>query len=182
MITCCTATGWGGGVYCYNGTINTSLYGLVIGGNTGGEGGGMYTWGGRPSVQSCTFYRNSGSGGGAIRARGSNPMILQSILSFSTAGKAIYCEDGAVPYVGYCDIYWNAGGDDLCGTPWMNGAEDPNFCDIDGGDVRLCADSWCLPGGGNPMTALIGAKGQGCGACDSPVARASWGTVKALYR
>jgi hypothetical protein len=180
-ITGCEGSEFGGGIYCFD-SSGASFMGLVIGENTGGEGGGFYAWGGAPTIQISTFYRNSGPGGGAIHARGSNPMILQSILSFSTSGKAIDCEDGAVPYIGYCDIYGNAGGDDLCGTLWTNWAEDPRFCDIDGGDVRLCANSWCLPGGGNPMTALIGACGQGCDACGAPVAGTTWGGVKALYR
>jgi len=179
-ITDCTATEFGGAIYCYNST-GATFYGLIVGNNTAGDGGGMYSWGGAPSVQLCTFYRNSADGSGAIHCRATGTMmLLQTIVAFSTSGKGIYCQEGATPYVAYCDIYGNAGGDDNCGSSYMNGNEDPRFCDMDEGDLTLCANSWCLPGGGSP--ALIGARGEGCGNCDSPVAPATWGTVKALYR
>ncbi len=179
-ITGCAASEWGGGIYCYNST-GAQFLALTIGENTGGNGGGMYIWGGAPNVQLCTFYRNSGSGGGAIHCRNTGMvMILQTILSFSTAGKGISCEGTATPYTGYSDIYGNAGGDDVCGTSWENGSADPRFCDMDEDDLTLCANSPCLPGGICP--ALVGAWGEGCGNCDSPVAPATWGTLKALYR
>jgi hypothetical protein len=183
VITDCVASEYGGGIYCYNST-GASFVGLVIGENTGGTGGGMYVWGGAPTVQLCTFYRNSGGGGGALHCRTANPMVLQTILAFSTAGKGIHCESAALPYVAYSDVYGNAGGDAVCGTSYQNGSEDPRFCDMDGDDVTLCANSWCLPGGPphNPTGTLIGARGQGCGDCSSPVAPATWGAVKALYR
>jgi hypothetical protein len=179
-ITGCTATEWGGGIYCYN-SSDAQFIGLTIGENTGGQGGGMYVWGGGPAIHLCTFYRNNGAGGGAIHCRAAGmATVIQTILAFSTAGKGIYCEDGATPYVAYSDIYGNAGGDDVCFSSYSNGNEDPRFCDMDAGDLTLCANSGCLPDGIGP--ALIGAWGQGCSDCTSPVAPATWGAVKALYR
>ena len=179
-ITGCTATEYGGAVYCYNST-GATFYDLIIGGSTAGNGGGMYVWGGAPTVQLCTFYGNGGTGGGAIHCRATGMvMILQTILAFSTAGKGVYCQEGATPYVGYCDIFGNAGGDDVCGTSLDNGSEDPRFCGMNVGDVTLCANSGCLPGGIG--MALIGARGEGCADCEAPVAQTTWGAVKALYR
>lgn len=178
----CTASEWGGAIYCYN-SSGAAFVGLIIGNNTAGEGSGMYIWSGAPYVSMCTFYRNSADGSGAIHCRGSSPTILQSILAFSTAGKGLFCQDSANPTITYSDIYGNAGGDGLCGTPSSNLGVDPRFCGIDAGNVELCANSPCLGGAGhNPWGVLIGARGQGCGDCAAPVAPATWGAVKALYR
>jgi hypothetical protein len=68
----------------------------------------------------------------------------------------------------------------VCGTSWGNGSADPRFCNMDEGDLTLCANSPCLDGSICP--ALIGAWGEGCEDCSSPVTPATWGTVKALYR
>lgn len=174
----CSATEHGGGIYSYWGA-DASFVGLTLGGNTAPYGGGMYLWGSSPMVHLCTLYRNTG---GAIHVRGSTAglTIMQTILAFSATGKGVSCEDEATPFVGYCDIYGNAGGDDVCGTPYMNGNEDPRFCGIDEGDVTLCANSGCLPGGISPT--FIGAWGEGCEDCASPVAPTTWGAVKALFR
>jgi hypothetical protein len=179
-ITGCTATESGGGIYSYW-AVDATFVGLVIGENTAADGGGMYLWGTSPAVQLCTLYRNSGS---AIHVRGATAglTILQTIMAFSTQGQGIACEESATPYVAYCDVYGNAGGDDICGTSFNNGSQDPRFCNMAAGDVTLCANSWCLPGGGNPGPTLIGARGEGCDDCAAPVAEATWGAVKALYR
>ena len=171
-IVCCSATEAGGGVYSYWGA-DASFIGLTIGGCSAPAGGGMYLWGSSPMVHLCTFYRNTD----ALWVRGNTAglTVMQSILAFSSVGKGVSCEDGGTPYVSFCDVYGNAGGDAVCGTSYQNGSEDPRFCDIDVGDVSLCANSPCLPGG-------IGARGEGCGNCDTPVAPTTWGAVKALYR
>lgn len=179
-ITGCTATDRGGAVSCSNCTASTSLIGLVMGNNTAAYGGGMHIWGGNPWLSMCTFYRNSAPQGGAIECESASPTILQSIMAFSTQGKGVYCQGTSTPDITYCDIYGSAGGDDVCGTTMGNGNEDPRFCDIDEGDVRLCANSACLPGG--ISLALIGARGQGCADCTAPVGTTTWGAVKALYR
>lgn len=173
-ITGCSATESGGGIYSYW-SADAQFFGLVIGGNTAADGGGMYLWGSSPDVQLCTLYRNSGS---AIHVRGATAglTILQTIMAFSTQGKGISCEESATPYVAYCDVYGNAGDDDICGTSFNNLSADPRFCNMDSGDVTLCANSPCL------SPPLIGARGQGCGDCNSATARTTWGAMKALYR
>jgi len=173
----CSATEAGGGVYSYWGA-DASFVGLTIGGCSAPAGGGMYLWGSSPMVHLCTIYRNTD----AVWVRGNTAglTVMQSILAFSSVGKGVSCEEGATPYVGFCDVYGNAGGDDVCGTSYGNGSEDPRFCGIDTGDVTLCANSPCLPGG--ISMALIGARGEGCGACSAPVTPSSWGVLKALYR
>jgi len=86
------------------------------------------------------------------------------ILSFSTAGEAMFCTGASEPTVGYCDIFGNAGGDSLCGNDaGGNISQDPLFCDIWKDDFSLCANSPCLvpaaPDG------QIGRFGSGCESC-----------------
>ena len=59
--------------------------------------------------------------------------------------------------------------------------EDPLFCDIASNDYSLCTNSPCLPEG-NPWGVTIGAHGEGCPSCNTPVESTSWGAIKALYR
>jgi hypothetical protein len=34
----------------------------------------------------------------------------------------------------------------------------------------------------NDWSVQLGAHGQGCGSCDSPVEHTSWGSIKAMFR
>lgn len=54
------------------------------------------------------------------------------------------------------------------------------FCDVDGGDLTVCADSPAIaPGNG---CGQIGAFGQGCGPCGTVPTRVhSWSTIKDLF-
>jgi hypothetical protein len=49
-------------------------------------------------------------------------------------------------------------------------------------DFTLCANSLCLPENNIDCDQLIGAYGEGCPPCDSPVESTSWGAIKAMYR
>ena len=53
--------------------------------------------------------------------------------------------------------------------------------DVAGADFTLCANSPCLPEY-NGCNVLIGAYGEGCAECSSPVEDRSWGAIKAMYR
>jgi len=128
--------------------------------------------------------------------------IFDTIIAFNN-GEAIACGASVVPNPSYpdpvelsrLDIYGNTGGDWTGAIEGFGGfvsniSLDPRFCDMDGSegdehdDFELCSNSPCLAGASeNPNPGLIGAHDAGaCGECDSPVADASWGSIKALFR
>jgi len=205
-----TGTNGGGGIYCRDG--ETYIYGSnFIGNDTEGQAGGVrffeatgacaigsvffeneagYAGGAiecntcDPSIERCTLVRNhAGSLGGGIFLYESSPEIEATIIAFGTSGHALYCDNIACePTTTNCVIYQNAGGDSLCGTHTSNiFDEDPRFCGMLHGDFTHCANSCCLPDN-NPWDATIGAHGEGCPDCDTPVSAATWGRLKSLYR
>jgi len=80
----------------------------------------------------------------------------------------------------FSDVFGNKGGDYAAGYSTLF-SEDPLFCDLENGDLSVCADSPCLPAF-NSWGYLLGYASEGCGECASPVERSSLGGVKALYR
>ncbi len=201
-----TAQYSGGGVA---GTMNTvfDLVGCWFEGNApngmaGDETQGSITW--------CTFFANQGRGidlalpaattieqctvvantGDGIQYEGFNLTLRNTIVAFNGGGALPANPTGFT--VECCDIYGNTGGDWvgwLAGLTEINGnfSADPCFCDLNAGDLTLCADSWCLAGH-HPWgcDGLVGAHDQGCVACGCAqpvgVERQPWGGVKALYR
>jgi hypothetical protein len=111
-----------------------------------------------------------------------SPTLQYCILAFSTSGLAVYCETGAeTPHIDHCFVYGNADGDTLCGGDYHDIVNvDPLFCDMAGGDLRLCADSPCLAG--VTWGSLVGASDQGCGPCGNATESSLWGDIKAMYR
>jgi len=148
-----------------------------------GEGGGVYaTFGAAPELSSCTLYGNSGGQGGGIFCWQTSATVTDCILAGSLEGAGIHCSDGlAVPYIRRCLIWGNEGGDMPCGDFADILYTDPLFCGAPGGDLTLCADSPCLPGG-NPWGQLVGAYGEGCAPCATAVQSSTWGGIKALFR
>jgi len=135
-------------------------------------------------VRNCTFCRNGGSGtpqGTLYCFNAPAPTFNRCVIAFSTAGPAMTCAGGSSPVTTHAVVYGNAGGNALCGSPGANLATDPLFCGMDAGNVAVCANSPCLPGN-NAWGEALGALGAGCGSCASPVAPASWGCIKALWR
>ncbi len=160
----------GGAIRC-NASAAPLIRDVVFTGNTGDEGGAVLCYGGAsPTIDGCTFVGNRGVyGGGAVYCDASNPTIRRCVLAFSSAGGAVDCAFGAAPIIEECIGYGNAGGDEPCGSVagWLE--EDPLFCDIAGGDLRVCSDSPCLPEN-NPFGVLIGARGAGDCSCPPPPA------------
>ena len=139
----------GGGIACVE-TLDISIVGCTISGNT--------AWG----------------GGGAISAEdGAEPVVERTILAFSHAGGAALCDStGAITLI-ECDVFGNEEGDwvdCIAGQESTSGnfSLDPLFCDMYSGDFSVCANSPCLPAAGGQRD-LVGALGQGCDNCDSPV-------------
>lgn len=132
-------------------------------------GGGLYCYNSlQPIVQNCTFYRNHGMRGGAIFTQtNSAPTIVNSIISASTHGGALYVADeGSIPSLSCCNIQGNVGGD------WTEPISDqlavegnfsapPLFCNPYWGNPNLFADSPCAPEQ-QPECGLIGAGPVDC--------------------
>ncbi len=117
---------------------------------------------GNAFVSRCTIVGNGQAG---IRGFSGGSQLSRTIISNTTAGPGMEeCSSGG-PIVWCCDIWGNAGGDDLCG--YSNGGNfsmNPLFCEVDAGDYTLWANSPCLPGN-HPEDATcgpIGAFGAGC--------------------
>lgn len=150
------------------------------------DGGALWIHsGGDISIQRCTLVGNSGSPSGAIgldNMADTDLVVDACIIAFSPQGKAID-DEFTLTDVYQCCVFGNAGGDSLPDGASENIFLDPRLCDYQNGDVTLCANSPCLPSSGeNPWGAPIGALGQGCAACDSPVEATSWGLLKWLHR
>lgn len=107
-------------------------------------------------ISYCTFVDNDGEAGGAIatgvyQQTGSDVLLQNCILAFNDGGGAVSC---ALPQDQFrltcCDLYQNVGGDwtgciaDQSGVE-RNISENPLFCDFDGRDLTLDADSPCAP-------------------------------------
>jgi len=151
---------------------------------SGGDGGAIWTQSSNVSMLSCTLVGNSGTPSGGLgfdNATIPEVLIARSVIAFSEQGVAM-SDEFTHAEVLHCCIFANAGGDSLPDGSHDNMFEDPRFCDMPGGELTLCADSPCLVASPeNPWGVLIGALGEGCGACGSPVAPVSWGRLKGLY-
>jgi hypothetical protein len=168
-----------GGMSCFDSEYYDLSY-CVFRGNSspicGGFGGARAT----ARLTNCTFVGNDADQGGAVNCGPTSDFQLhQCILAYQDGGGAIYCEVGGAPTITHTCVYGNTGGDALCGDYWDNLSVDPMFCDLAQGDLTLDTRSACLPGG-NVWAQLIGAFADGCG--PSSVTRATWTTVKAMFK
>ena len=171
----------GGGMYCWD-DESPSLLRVTFDENSADYGGGMYCYASSPTIVNATFARNSApSGGGLFCTHDASPTITNTIIAFGEVGRAIQCYGRGIPTVTQSIIFENAGGDTLCTDLGDNLIVDPLFCGVMTGDLSLCGNSPCLPGG-NFWGELVGAFPEGCGSCDSPVEHTTWGTIKAMFR
>lgn len=146
-----------------------------------GGGGGLFLRRASPTLTGCTFAWNSVYyDGTSIHLSLASPTIENSILSFGWGGSAVY-PPSEMPTTTRCIVYGNENGDWLPGAVSDTLNRDPRFCGVLSGDLTLCENSWALPEN-NPWTVQMGAFGQGCGPCPTPVESSSWGRLKALYR
>lgn len=177
----------GGGVYCTSSSCPAIVDCVVSRNFAAIEGGGLYLgeYSSSPgAVDGCTVAANgSPSGAGIWFGRVGDITVTNTIVAFNGPGAGINCghpTTSSAPVVNECCVFGNAGGDSLCGEYSHNFFMDPLFCDLESGDLTLCSTSPCLPEY-NPWHELVGALGQGCGKCSSPVEPTSWGRLKALY-
>jgi predicted outer membrane repeat protein len=156
--------------------------------NSAREGGALYCYmdaEGDLTVQMCTIVENSAEVGGGICIAGSSPdnglTVLQTIIAFSTEGRAQHRLDYAPILSDLCCAYGNQGGDLLYGATDRILQVDPLFCDMYGGDYNLCENSECRSAN-NIWGFTFGSYRGICGPCSSPVETKSWGAIKAMYR
>jgi hypothetical protein len=105
--------------------------------------------------------------GGGIYCADSPATLERNIIAFNDNAYGIYGDGDTMPTLSCNDLWENEMGG-CYGTPAGAGdiAADPRFCNAIGDDYRLCADSPCLYVAG---CGPLGALGQGCGACGSPL-------------
>lgn len=135
------------------------------------------------SISGCTFVGNA-SGHPVIRVHpeyGSGIEITRSVFAFNDSSAPVECGSSG-PDISSC-CFFESGTDSLCGgsSAELNLFEDPRFCGLHSSDLTLCENSPCLPSN-NDWSVEVGAHGQGCGPCDSPVEATSWGCIKAMFR
>lgn len=191
LIADCTFTdnhsGKGGGVFVRN--LEPHLRRCTFVANTAGQGGAIGCLVGSADMTSCTFVANSSSNRGSVAATHSPSDISfhNCILAFSEGGAVVSCYlDNYNIHLNCCDVYGNEGGDwigCIAGQAGANGnlCADPLFC-LDASPDQpysLHADSPCAPEHSQGCD-LVGAWEVGCDA--TAVQRASWGSIKALYR
>jgi hypothetical protein len=150
-------------------------------GNTATElGGALMTVDSAPIIRFNTFVDNDSPIGSAIRLMQGEPVIENNVITGSDI--PITCLGyetipPAEPIMGR-NLVWGYGGEPVgvCANGGDIVSADPGFCDPEGGDFRVCAESPCLEGG------QLGAFGAGCEECMVSVEPTSMGSFKALYR
>ena len=190
LVDCVFQGNWagdGGGAYI-QGTGAATLTRAIFASNLAERGGAIYCMDAAATlIENCTLVENSASSAGAgLHSRYSAaPTLLNTIIAFSTEGRAVTC-DGGTATLTCCDVFGNAGGNWIgCiaaqGSINNNMSIDPLFCRGENPDnpYTLHSNSPCAPEF-SPVCGLIGARDVGCGA--SAVEFTSWGAMKALFR
>ncbi len=157
---------------------NPAIVRTVISGNAAGDsglGGGLFLRDGSPRIESCTIVGNQGPIGSGIMALFVSGAFFTSIVAFNEGGSGIACRQSA-SQVACCDLFGNAGGDELCGVDGGgNFSLDPLLCS----DLSIAATSPCTPENSPAGCGLIGALTVGCTQAIEPV---TWGGIKTRYR
>ena len=173
---------YGGAVYDPNGYYGSLYCGCTFYDNAASIGGAGYFGDYCPVIYSTLCF-NSADSGSALATTVGNPYdvgVRYCILAFNEGGPVVDCGEWGILFY-QCVAYGNSGGDYLCPDGIGNQIMDPLFCDAQGRDFGLCADSPCLPE--NHSTGQqIGAHGAACDGCATSTEERSWGSVKSLFR
>ncbi len=136
----------GGGAYlaeCVTVAIDT----CVFFGNVASAGGALHCWGNaETAVRHSSFAGNQGQLGAGLYCVGADVDVDRSIIAHSAYGSAVY--GSASINIRCTDIFGNAGGDwvgPIAGQCGQNGnlCGDPMFCDLAGGVLTIHAESPC---------------------------------------
>jgi len=165
----------GAGIYMSQSEVY--VHNVVIANNAAdgpfSEGGGIATsFTPSPTFEQCTLVGNScsaqGTAGGIYASFFAAPQFTNCIVASSPVGAGVVCAFDAVPVFAGCDVWDNAGGDDLCGTDdGCNFSLDPVFCTEPEYPYHIQTGSPCAAGNhpaGGCGTTFCGAFAAGCGA------------------
>lgn len=170
-----------GGAVCASRSDSFSFTECIFYDNASYRGGAVLCYWSSPTLERCTIAGNRAEDSGAITCLSEgNPLVSHCVIAFNSDGAPVFCQGGDAT-VQNSMVFGNTGGDSLCSWTRDVVFEDPLFCDFNAGDLTLCANSPCLPDN-NGWGTQVGALGQGCADCDSPVEATSWGAIKAMYR
>ena len=183
----------GGGLYMEGGAPQVVRARFQDNQATGaGFGGGLAAQASAARVEACTFVGNAARLGGALSCRqegdstffivraslagngadfggafyfnACSPRVEACILAHCTSGAALWCQN-AEPALACNLLFANPGGDGLCGVDeGGNRVEDPLYCDVAAGDLRLqtASPAWSSPCGS------VGALAVDCDGVDVP--------------
>ncbi len=175
---------WGAGILCYE--TSPTIRNCIIRDCASDIGGGITIVGGSPLIENCTVIENIALGNyshndaAGISCWATSAEIVESVIAFNTGGPGLTVGGHMLPAIS-CTIVYGNENVDWCGEAQSypgknaNSARDPLFCDLAAGDLRLDADSPCLPENSD-CGGLIGATLQGC---DLPTFSISGETVDA---
>jgi hypothetical protein len=150
------------------------------------DGGGVYVQYASLAMEHCTLYGNWTEGAFGVAGNlgletsmfvPATLSVTHTIISHSPDGQGVYCVGtGNDPTIACCDVFGNAGGDQLCGVGSDNFSADPLLCDPANDNFHIAPNSPCAPGhhpGGSGLCGglLIGARPAGCTVgVDEPIA------------
>ena len=147
-----------------------------------GNAGGVLMQGG--TLSNCTLVENSATGaGGGVYCDFGTGDLEYCIVAYTEDGSGVCATAGNEPSLSCCDVFGNVEGnyDAVVGDQTGlndNFSVDPEFCDLEGGNYGLDANS--------PCTDTASPCGNWVGAyeieCDTPVRDISWGSLKARWR
>ncbi len=169
-----------------------------IGNTAASEGGALFALNSRVTLRDCIFYANYslGGGGGAVHIEGTDSKNSVQLIEFCSFAGNSGCCGGTSLVMGGCPLVisnniledvnclpgaapmFSCNNGAICGTDGgHNFIDDPMYCGFEYADLRLEAESPCLPEN-NPDCGLIGAKG----ACTfTAVESTSFSSVKSFY-
>jgi len=170
----------GGGLYVNISSLAQISANVICGNGSANRGAGVDIW--AYSSPGCTFTNNTivandGIGFYAGDPESEHMAVVNCIIAFND-GPATGLDPtrpADVEFECVCS-FANTGGDTLFGAVATCLYEDPLFCNVESADYTLSSASPCAPSG---SCGQVGALGVGC--TDSPVARTTWGRVKALF-
>ncbi len=118
--------------------------------NSAKRGGGLWCLNSTLTLDQATFFENAGleSSGGIWSSQG-EMTIRNTIIASSRSGEALSCSSPPKIFMHCCDIYGNAGGDDLAGCLTAgtgNFNADPRFTNPAANDFTPVASSPCRRG------------------------------------
>lgn len=157
----------GGGIFSFK-ALPTITNNRIVGNNASSSGGGIFSWRGAPLITNNIIWKNRAESGGGLSCGRSSCSIINNTVASNVAnsGGGIFFEGGVTRITN--SIFWD-NGDDLCSVEFnpgsrpnhsdiedgdfrrINGniAVDPQFVDLENGDLHLMPDSPCIDAG-NP--------------------------------